>query len=80
MLGSGLPWQSRWAVGFLGIRGLGSIYYLSYGQVKGEFEELNTLWSAVAFVILLSIVLHGVTAAGLLRYLTERGLETKEDR
>ena len=74
MVGSGLPWQSRWAVGFLGIRGMGSIYYLSYGQVKGEFEELDTLWSAVAFVILLSVVLHGITAEGLLRHLTGRGL------
>lgn len=72
MVGSGLPWQSRWAVGFLGIRGLGSIYYLSYGQVNGKFENLDVLWSATAFVILLSIVIHGITAAHLLRYLERK--------
>lgn len=77
MMKSGLPWQSRWAVGFLGIRGLGSIYYLSYGQVEGEFEGLDILWSATAFVILLSIILHGVTAAGLLSYLERKSLLRK---
>jgi len=77
MCGSNLPWQSRWAVGFLGIRGIGSIYYLSYGQMHGEFEELNTLWSAAAFVILLSVLIHGVSSAALIRYLAERGLSKK---
>jgi len=77
---SGLPWQARWAVGFLGIRGIGSIYYLSYGQINGKFGNLEILWSTVAFVILLSIIVHGVTASGLLRYLKSRGLTTVEDR
>jgi len=76
---SGLPWQARWAVGFLGIRGLGSVYYLSYGQVNGKFGNLEILWSTVAFVILLSIIIHGVTASGFLRYLKKRGLTTMED-
>jgi NhaP-type Na+/H+ or K+/H+ antiporter len=76
MTGSKLPWQSRLAVGFLGIRGIGSIYYLSYGQMHGNFESLNKLWSATAFVILLSIFLHGVSSAAILRYLAARGLST----
>jgi NhaP-type Na+/H+ or K+/H+ antiporter len=75
---SGLPWQARCAVGFLGIRGFGSIYYLSYGQINGKFEHLEILWSTVAFVILLSIVLHGVTASGVLRYLKKRDLTSAE--
>lgn len=79
MIGSGLPWISRWSIGFLGIRGLGSIYYLSYGQVSGEFEELNVLWAAASFVILMSILLHGVTAAGILRFLEERNLIRNKD-
>jgi NhaP-type Na+/H+ or K+/H+ antiporter len=76
---SGLPWQARWAVGFLGIRGIGSVYYLSYGQVNGKFGNLEILWSTVAFVILLSIIIHGVTASSLLRYLKKRGLMTAAD-
>jgi len=76
---SGLPWQARWAVGFLGIRGIGSIYYLSYGQVNGKFGNLEILWSTVAFVILLSIIIHGLTASRVLRYLKNRVLTTVED-
>jgi NhaP-type Na+/H+ or K+/H+ antiporter len=76
---SGLPWQARWAVGFLGIRGIGSVYYLSYGQVNGKFGNLEILWSTVAFVILLSIIIHGVTASSLLGYLKKRGLMTAAD-
>jgi len=76
MTRSGLPWQARWAVGFLGIRGIGSIYYLSYGQNNGEFGNLEILWSTVAFVILLSIIIHGVTASGVLRSLEKHGLTT----
>jgi len=76
---SGLPWRARGAVGFLGIRGLGSIYYLSYGQVNGNFENLEVLWSTVAFVVLLSIIIHGVTASGILRYLEKRNLTNAKD-
>ena len=79
MVGSGLPWKSRLAVGFLGIRGLGSIYYLSYGQVKGEFDKLDVLWSAVAFAILLSIVVHGLSAAAIMKYLKVNGLTKRQD-
>ncbi len=79
MFRSGLKWKARWAIGFLGIRGLGSIYYLSYAQRKGDFDSVDTLWSSVAFVMLVSILIHGVTSAGLLRYLTERGLVKSKD-
>ena len=74
MIRSGIPWQGRLAVGFLGVRGLGSIYYLSYGQTNGNFSELDLLWSAVAFTILLSIVIHGLTAAPIVTYLSKRQL------
>jgi len=66
LLFSGLPWKGRFAVGFLGVRGIGSLYYLAYGQRQGDFDQISELWSAIAFAILASIVLHGVTAAKLL--------------
>ena len=69
---SDLPWPGKFAVAFLGIRGMGSIYYLAYGQTHGAFPGLDTLWATVSFAILVSIVMHGVVSARLLDWLRER--------
>jgi len=70
--GEGLgPWE-RIATSFFGIRGIGSIYYLAYATGHGDFEDADTLWSTVAFVIAVSVVLHGVTATPAMRWLDDR--------
>jgi len=66
---SGLHQPAVWAVGFLGVRGIGSFYYLAYGQHHGDFQELGSLWATVAFTVLLSIVIHGIAAPRILRHL-----------
>ena len=46
MLGSSLPGKTRSLMGWFGIRGLGSIYYLTYALgkgVKGDPAETNFL-------------------------------------
>lgn len=70
---SPLPWRGKLAVAFLGIRGMGSIYYLAYGQNSAEFEQLGTVWAVASFTILTSIVVHGVTASGIMRYVEKGG-------
>lgn len=65
---SPLPWPGTLAVAFLGVRGMGSIYYLAYGQNNGDFGDLGILWATVTFTILVSIVLHGVTAGPMIRW------------
>ncbi len=71
MIGSGLPYPGKLAVAFLGIRGIGSFYYLAYGQHHAQFSHLPELWSAVSFTVLLSIVIHGITASKFLGALDE---------
>lgn len=66
---SGLKQPGAWAVGFLGVRGIGSFYYLAYGQRHGDFHEVGPLWATVAFTVLLSIVIHGIAAPRILRHL-----------
>jgi sodium/hydrogen antiporter len=61
-------------MGWFGIRGIGSLYYLSYvvrqGQSSGVAEELAGLTIST---VALSILVHGATATPLLtRY--EKGL------
>ena len=61
----------RAAIAFFGVRGIGSIYYLAYALNKGDFGAASTVWAVVAFVILLSVVLHGVTAFPVMRRLDD---------
>ena len=50
------------AVAFFGVRGVGSLYYLAYAAGEGEFESLPWLWSTVGFTIVLSVLVHGISA------------------
>jgi NhaP-type Na+/H+ or K+/H+ antiporter len=69
LLGSGLSWPARAVVAGYGIRGIGSFYYLSYALNEASFAELelviaaDRLWALVGFVVLTSVVLHGITAS-----------------
>lgn len=79
MIGAPQPWREKILLAFLGIRGVGSVYYLAYGINHGEFGNSERLWAVVGFVILASILIHGVTATPLLERLTrwrERGGST----
>lgn len=59
----------RLAIGFFGVRGIGSIYYLAYAAGEATFAEMPQLWSTVAFTIALSVLVHGVTATPAMRRL-----------
>jgi len=72
MIGSRQPWRERLLLAFLGIRGVGSVYYVAYGLNHGDFGESERLWSVVGCIILLSILIHGVTATPLLNRLARR--------
>ena len=63
--------SERAAIAFFGIRGVGSIYYLAYAFTHGRFNHEELLWTAVATVVLMSILLHGVTASSALKRLDE---------
>jgi sodium/hydrogen antiporter len=58
----GLDRRERAAVSFFGVRGIGSFYYLAYAAEEGDFGDIGPVWSAIAFTVLLSVVVHGVTA------------------
>lgn len=68
----GLDAQDRLAVAFLGVRGVGSIYYVAYAAGHAHFPEERWLWSTVGFAIALSVVLHGVLATPVMRRLDGR--------
>jgi len=72
MVGSDQPMRERLLLAFLGIRGVGSIYYVAYGLNHADFGNSERLWSVVGCIILMSILIHGVTATPLLARLARR--------
>jgi sodium/hydrogen antiporter len=72
LIGTDRPPGEKMAISFFGIRGLGSIYYLSYALQKEAFDHAALLWSVTGFIILVSIVLHGVTVTPVMRNLDRR--------
>lgn len=71
---AGLGPRDRAVVSVYGVRGIGSIYYLCYAGSHMEFINESDLWSLVAFVILMSTILHGFTVG-----MAMRRIETEED-
>ena len=72
LAGSGLRLDERAAISFFGIRGVGSFYYLAYAYNTEAFGELKSVFALVGFVVLGSIVLHGLTAAPVMGRLDRR--------
>ncbi|MCQ4318259.1 sodium:proton antiporter [Stutzerimonas zhaodongensis] len=62
-------------VGWFGIRGIGSLYYLSYAVTHGLLpDEAEAIIQLVISVVVLSIVIHGLSTQPLLRrYERSRG-------
>jgi NhaP-type Na+/H+ or K+/H+ antiporter len=72
LIGTDPPPGEKAAISFFGIRGLGSIYYLAYALHHAKFDNANLLWSTAGFIILVSIVLHGITVTPAMRHLDHR--------
>ncbi|NHK29465.1 sodium:proton antiporter [Parvularcula flava] len=69
MAGKNISLKEKLAIGFFGIRGIGSFFYLAFALTEVDFAYDEELWSLVAFVVLLSILGHGVTATYVMRKL-----------
>ena len=67
LLGSGMTASERGVTALYGVRGIGSIYYLSYAQSHVDFLNEDLLWAIVALVILLSTAVHGFTVPWAMR-------------
>jgi NhaP-type Na+/H+ or K+/H+ antiporter len=57
----------HFAISFLGIRGIGSLYYLAYAQNHENFQNLPEIWRITILVIICSIFLHGITAQKIMK-------------
>jgi len=66
--GSGLSWRQQGLIGWFGIRGVGSLYYLAYAMGHGLAPELaHRLMSLTFIVVAVSVVAHGISVTPLMR-------------
>ncbi len=76
--------RERGVTAFFGIRGIGSLFYLAYALGQADFGVPEAeLWAVVAFTVLASLILHGVTATPVmvrLDRLRERAARAGEER
>lgn len=63
---SDTPGLSKRLMGFFGIRGIGTLFYLQYAFNRTQFGERSQVWAIAGTAILLSIVVHGMTATPLM--------------
>ncbi|HKJ70163.1 MAG TPA: cation:proton antiporter [Gammaproteobacteria bacterium] len=62
------PWRMRAMLGWFGVRGIGSLYYLMFAIEHGLPEELALqLIQVTLIVVTLSILVHGVSVKPLMR-------------
>jgi len=79
-IGAGIPPVRRALMGWLGIRGIGSLNYLAYALTHGlPAARAPQLTAMVTTVVVLSIVLHGASCQPLLAW-RERRLREREGK
>ncbi|HSJ92160.1 MAG TPA: cation:proton antiporter [Ilumatobacter sp.] len=72
LLGDRHDAPTRAAIAFFGIRGMGTIYYLAHAVNEDYFPKAAEVWAVAVATILVSIVVHGVTATPVLTRLDRR--------
>lgn len=62
LVGTQLRGRARLVVAFYGVRGIGTIYYLAFALGALPLADRREIWAAAVFVIVVSTLVHGLTA------------------
>jgi NhaP-type Na+/H+ or K+/H+ antiporter len=63
--------RERLVIAFFGVRGIGSLFYVSYALHEGRFEAPDEIWALVGLVVAGSILVHGIAATPVMAFLDE---------
>jgi NhaP-type Na+/H+ or K+/H+ antiporter len=69
LLGSRASRKERLFIGWFGIRGIGSVYYMGFALAVSPLQDGRTLFAAISAAIVASVILHGVTSGYSTRHL-----------
>jgi NhaP-type Na+/H+ or K+/H+ antiporter len=64
--------RDRGVIAFFGVRGVGSLYYLAYAAGHAPFGQLDRVWAIAGLTVLVSVLVHGITATPVMRWLDRR--------
>jgi NhaP-type Na+/H+ or K+/H+ antiporter len=78
LLGTETRRDERAAIAFFGIRGMGTVYYLSHAATEEAFPAAAEIWSTAILAIVVSIIVHGATATPVLRWVDRRSEEREQ--
>ncbi|WP_415383497.1 cation:proton antiporter [Halosimplex sp. TS25] len=84
-IGSDSLWQEQLIIASYGVRGIGSFYYLAYALNTASFQEIELviaageLWAFLAFVVIASLTIHGISAAPVMNSIDKWRTEHKDD-
>ncbi|MEV8506092.1 cation:proton antiporter [Actinoplanes sp. NPDC051475] len=67
----------HWVIAAFGIRGIGTFYYLAYAMSHATFPNVDVVWATASFVVLVSVVLHGVAVTPVMRLLDRYNERTR---
>ncbi|RRZ95914.1 sodium:proton antiporter [Erwinia sp. 198] len=64
-----VPWQQKMIIGWLGIRGIGSINYIAWAYTHGVAGDEMTRMANIAFTLIVaSVIVHGISVTPLLNW------------
>lgn len=72
LVGCHLSPTAQLVVAFYGIRGIGSFYYLAYAFNHAHFPQAHDLWGLVILIVVISVLVHGLTATRVMSALDRR--------
>jgi NhaP-type Na+/H+ or K+/H+ antiporter len=68
LAGAKVPWRGQLLAGWLGLRGMGSLFYAAYAVEQGVGAEIGAdLWRFTLVAVALSVVIHGVSSTPLMQ-------------
>jgi sodium/hydrogen antiporter len=69
LIGSGVGRMQKWLIGWFGIRGIGSLYYLAYAMTHGLSQiHIQEVAGLILTVVAASIVIHGLSGQLLMQW------------
>jgi NhaP-type Na+/H+ or K+/H+ antiporter len=79
-IGGNYPQITRWLFGWFGIRGVGSLYYLSYAFGEGLKDNLGEQIAWITYItVVISVIIHGISSTPLMNFY-KRNLQSRRDK